>query len=352
MVLGEQSNDCVPWRDRRFGAKGEVARYLITGGAGFIGSHLVDRLVARGDRVSVLDDLSTGNARNLAQHANQSAVRLHRGSVLDPAVVRSLVADSDVVVHLAAAVGVRLILQRPLQALMTNIRGTEVVLEVCADLGRKTLVASTSEIYGKQTVGPIREDSDRVLGSPLNARWSYSTAKAVDEILAYTYWIERRLPTVIVRLFNCVGPRQTGAYGMVVPRLVRQALLEEDLTVYGDGEQQRCFCHVYDTVDGLLRLIDHPGAVGDVFNLGSQQEVSINELARLILEMTESRSRSVHIPYERAYERGFEDMQRRVPDISKLRALTGWKPARSLAETLRDVIEQEKLDLDGALAAE
>ena len=328
-----------------------MARYLITGGAGFIGSHLVDRLLSRGDRVSVLDDLSTGSAGNLAQHTDRSAVRLHHGSVLDPIAVSSLVADSDVVVHLAAAVGVRLILQRPLQALMTNIRGTEVVLEACAEFGRKTLVASTSEIYGKQAVGPMREDSDRVLGSPLNARWSYSTAKAVDEILAYTYWIERRLPTVIVRLFNCVGPRQTGAYGMVVPRLVRQALLEEELTVYGDGEQRRCFCHVYDTVDGLLRLIDHPGAVGDVFNLGSQQEVSINELARLILEMTGSRSRRVHIPYERAYERGFEDMPRRVPDISKLRALTGWEPTRSLAETLGDVIEQEKLDLNRAIAA-
>ena len=316
--------------------------YLITGGAGFIGSHLTDALVARGDRVALLDDLSTGNAQNVAWHIDRGDVALHQGSILDDGLVDRLVQDADVVVHLAAAVGVQLILRRPLDSLLTNIRGTEVVMEACARHTRKVLVASTSEIYGKNGHGPLREDSDRVLGSPFNARWSYSTAKAVDEILAHTYWQERGTPSIVVRLFNCIGPRQTGAYGMVVPRLVRQALQDQDLTVYGDGAQSRCFCHVSDTVAGLLGLLDHDQAIGDVFNVGSEEEVSINELAELVLEVTGSGSRVVHVPYEKAYPQGFEDMTRRVPDTSKIRQLTGWRPRYSLRETLADIVTQER----------
>ena len=314
-------------------------RYLVTGGAGFIGSHLVDVLLARGDSVDVLDDLSTGNPINLGHLQGDDRLGIHEGSVLDEVLVDTLVARADVVVHLAAAVGVQLILAKPLESLITNIRGTEILLEACARHGRKVMVASTSEIYGKNGHGAMREDSDRVLGSPLNARWSYSTAKAVDEILAYNYWMERGTPTIIIRLFNCVGPRQTGAYGMVMPRLVRQALNGEDLTVYGDGEQRRCFCHVLDTVGAIVALLDHPGSVGDVFNVGSPNETTINDLAQTVLDLTGSGSRIVHIPYSEAYPRGFEEMDRRIPDTTKLETLTGWKAARSLRQSVLGVIE-------------
>ena len=251
-------------------------------------------------------------------------------------------------VHLAAAVGVQLILQRPLEALVTNVKGTETVVEACAALGRKVMVASTSEIYGKNGDGPLHEDADRVLGSLYKARWSYSTAKAVDEILAYTYWREWGTPSIVARLFNCVGPRQTGAYGMVVPRLVRQALDGQALTVFGDGRQRRCFCHVVDLVDCLLRLLEHPDAVGQVFNVGSQEETSINDLAALVLELTRSPSGVVHVPYDEAYEEGFEDMPRRVPDITKVTLLTGWQPTRSLREIVAEVVVHER----GALSAQ
>jgi UDP-glucose 4-epimerase len=314
-------------------------RYLVTGGAGFIGSHLVDLLLERGDQITVLDDLSTGAEANIAHHAADPCFTFRRGSILDPDLVRELVAEADVVVHLAAAVGVQLILKRPLDALFTNIRGTEIVLEACASLHRQVMIASTSEIYGKNENTPLREDSDRILGSPFKARWSYSTAKAVDEILAHTYWRESGTPSIVARLFNCVGPRQTGAYGMVVPRLVRQALRSEDLTVFGDGEQRRCFCHVLDTVGCLVRLLDNPQAIGEVFNVGSQEEVTINELARLVVRLTGSTSRIVRIPYDEAYEKGFEDMPRRVPDITRVNNLTGWLPQRSLVEIITSVIE-------------
>jgi nucleoside-diphosphate-sugar epimerase len=256
-----------------------------------------------------------------------------------------------VVVHLAAAVGVKLIVERPLDSLITNIRGTEVVLDAVARARCKVLVTSTSEIYGKNADGPLREDADRILGSPFKARWSYSTAKAVDEILAHAYGRDRGLSVVVVRLFNCVGPRQTGAYGMVVPRFVRQALRGDDVTVYGDGRQRRCFCHVTDTVGALLTLLDNPGAEGEVFNVGSQEEVTIDELAAIVIDMTGSSSTIVHIPYDEAYERGFEDMPRRVPDISKIGRLTGWRPSRTLQQTLADVIEHERhvLELDLAV---
>lgn len=319
--------------------------YLITGGAGFIGSHLADALIARSDRVALLDNLSTGNLANIDHLSDHPAVRFHQGSTLDADLVKRLVGDTDVVVHLAASVGVELIVKRPLEALINNIRGTEVVLEACAALGRKVLVTSTSEIYGKNADGPLPEDADRILGSPFKARWSYSTAKAVDEILAYTYWRERGTPSIVVRLFNTVGPRQTGSYGMVVPRFVTQALLGEDLTVFGDGEQRRCFCHVHDAVSALLALLDHPGAIGEVFNVGSQQEVTINELAGLVIRMTGSSSSMTRIPYEVAYEEGFEDMLRRVPDTTRIRSLTGWEPHRSLEQILTDLIAYEKTKL-------
>jgi UDP-glucose 4-epimerase len=316
-------------------------KYLVTGGAGFIGSHLSDALLERGDQVVVLDDLSTGSEANIAHQADNPALTFRLGSVLDEWLVRDLVGGVDAVIHLAAAVGVKLILNRPLEAMLTNIRGAEVVMEACARLNRKVLVASTSEIYGKNSQGPLREDSDRVLGPPNMARWSYSTAKAVDEILAHGYWKQRSLPTVVARLFNCVGPRQTGAYGMVVPGLVQQALEGSDLTVFGDGEQRRCFCHVLDTVDCLVRLMDEPAAVGGVFNVGSQEEISINGLAMLVLEVTGSKSHVVHIPYEQAYAEGFEDMPRRVPDVSKVNLLTGWLPRRTLREIVGDVVEHQ-----------
>jgi UDP-glucose 4-epimerase len=317
-------------------------RYLVTGGSGFIGSHLCEALLERGDEVTVLDDLSTGSARNLAHLSAQPRLSVEVGSVLDHALVTRLAARADVVVHLAAAVGVRLIIDRPLTSLITNIRGTEIVLDAAAASDAKTLVTSTSEIYGKNANGPLAEDSDRVLGSPFKSRWSYSTAKAVDEILAHAYWRDRGLPTVVVRLFNCVGPRQTGDYGMVVPRFVRAALAGDPLAVYGDGAQRRSFCHVLDTVAGLIALLDHPDAVGEVFNVGAENELSIEELARAIIAVTGSPSTIERIPYDVAYEEGFEDMFRRVPDISKIAGLTGWHPTRGIEQILADVVAFER----------
>jgi UDP-glucose 4-epimerase len=317
-------------------------RYLITGGAGFIGSHLADHLVGRGDDVVALDDLSTGSSANIVHLEDDPRFRFVRGTILDHPSVAELVADADVIVHLAAAVGVKLIIERPLESLLTNIRGTEIVLDTAASAGRTILITSTSEIYGKNASGPLQEDADRILGSPFKARWSYSTGKAVDEILARAYWRDRGVPTIVARLFNCVGPRQTGEFGMVLPRFARQALAGEDLTVYGDGEQRRCFCHVFDAVAALVALLDHPGAVGDVFNVGAPYELSINDLARTIVDRVGSTSRIVHIPYEDAYEEGFEDMERRVPDLTKIRELTGWRPALGLDRIVADVVESER----------
>jgi nucleoside-diphosphate-sugar epimerase len=316
--------------------------YLITGGAGFIGSHLADALLARGDSVLALDDLSTGAEANVLHLFDHPGFEIREGSILDHDLVTKLATDKDVIVHLAAAVGVKLIVEHPLDSLLTNIRGTEIVLDAASEVGCKVLVTSTSEIYGKNANGPLREDDDRILGSPFKARWSYSTSKAVDEILARGYWRDRGTPTLVVRLFNTVGPRQTGAYGMVVPRFVRQALEGRPVTVFGDGEQRRSFCHVQDVVAALLELLDHPGAVGEVFNVGARNEVTINELARLILAATGSSSPVVHIPYDVAYEEGFEDMERRVPDTGKVEALTGWRATRSLADVIEDVIDHER----------
>jgi len=314
-----------------------VTKYLVTGGAGFIGSHVVDALVARGDSVIVLDDLSTGRHDNLRQHVGSTSVEFVLGSILNEALVDDVVRRSDVVLHLAAAVGVNLIVERPLESLATNIRGSEIVLEKCHKYGRKVLVTSTSEIYGKNTSDALSEEDDRILGSPLKTRWSYSEAKAIEEVLAHAYWREKGLPTVIVRLFNTVGPRQVGHYGMVVPRLVEQALRGQPMTVFGSGEQTRCFCHVHDAVAALTGLVGSTEAEGKVFNVGSRNEISIMGLAQKVREITGSSSEIVLIPYDEAYETGFEDMQRRRPDTTRIHTLLGWEPTRSLDEVVKDV---------------
>jgi UDP-glucose 4-epimerase len=314
-----------------------VTKYLVTGGAGFIGSHVVDALVARGDSVIVLDDLSTGRHDNLRQHVGSTSVEFVLGSILNEALVDDVVRRSDVVLHLAAAVGVNLIVERPLESLATNIRGSEIVLEKCHKYGRKVLVTSTSEIYGKNTSDALSEEGDRILGSPLKTRWSYSEAKAIEEVLAHAYWREKGLPTVIVRLFNTVGPRQVGHYGMVVPRLVEQALRGQPMTVFGSGEQTRCFCHVHDAVAALTGLVGSTEAEGKVFNVGSRNEISIMGLAQKVREITGSSSEIVLIPYDEAYETGFEDMQRRRPDTTRINTLLGWEPTRSLDEVVKDV---------------
>ncbi|OUC97979.1 NAD-dependent epimerase/dehydratase family protein [Streptosporangium minutum] len=319
--------------------------YLITGGSGFVGSHLTDALLARGDSVVILDNLSTGRSANLAHAVGNPRLRVVHGSVLDELMVDELVHRCDVVVHLAAAVGVKLIVEQPLRSLTTNIRGSEIVIEAAHRYRRKILVTSTSEIYGKNSGGPLTELSDRILGSPAVVRWAYSTAKAVDEILANAYHKERGLPTIIVRLFNTVGPRQSPAYGMVIPRLIRQAVSNTPLTVFGDGTQTRCFAHVGDVVDALVKLLDHDGAVGQTFNVGSNDEVSILELAKLIIGFTGTTAGVDLISYAEAYEEGFEDMTRRVPDTTKLRELTGWVPKRSLDDILAETIAETRADL-------
>ena len=312
---------------------------LITGGAGFIGSHLADRLLARGDQVVLLDDLSTGRLSNIEHVNGRSDVEFVLGSVLDSDLVDQAVSQVDVVFHLAAAVGVNLIVERPLESLMTNIRGTEIVVESAHKYRRRILVMSTSEIYGKNTSDSLAEDDDRILGSPLKSRWSYSEAKAIDEILAYTYWREKGLKAVIIRLFNTVGPRQTGSYGMVVPRFVGQALRNQPITIFGDGTQTRCFCHVSDAVGGLVALSEHPEAFGKVFNLGGVEEISIQDLARQIVGLSGSNSELEYIPYSSAYEEGFEDMERRVPNIGRAKSLVGFEPSIGLDEIIHSVID-------------
>lgn len=314
--------------------------YLITGGAGFIGSHTASALVEAGDSVTVLDNLSTGDAGNLADI--QGSVRLVHGSVLDPLLVDELIEGADVVVHLAAAVGVRLIVEKPLRSFITNIKGTENVLEAAHRYRRKVLLASTSEVYGKSMGDPFKEDDDRLIGSNKISRWGYSTSKSVDEVLAFAYHRERGLPTVVVRLFNTTGPRQTGAYGMVLPRFVQQAVAGQPLTVYGDGLQSRCFCHVSDVVDALLRLLKEPSAEGDVFNVGSTEEITMLALAERVIEEAGSSSTISLIPYEDAYEEGFEDMRRRVPDIRKIYKAVGWLPERNLTHIIKEMVAEAR----------
>jgi UDP-glucose 4-epimerase len=310
-------------------------RYLITGGAGFIGSHLAEVLIARGDQVVILDNLSTGSANNLS--IVKDKIKFEQGNILDKAVIDRLISDSDFVVHLAAALGVFNIVNKPLESLKTNLQGSEVVLEACDKYRKPVLIASTSEIYGKNDKVPLNEEDDRIIGHPLKSRWSYSEAKAVDESLAYFYYLENKLPTRIVRFFNTVGPRQVGHYGMVVPRFVSAALKNEPLSVYGSGDQIRCFCHVGDAVKALLLVMDSDEAIGEVFNVGNNQQISIMELAKKVIDITRSTSSIEKIAYEKAYPAGFEDMQRRVPDISKIKQVLGWAPEISLDQIIKDI---------------
>jgi UDP-glucose 4-epimerase len=316
-------------------------RALITGGAGFIGSHLADHLLDRGDQVVLLDDLSTGRLVNIEHLNDRTGAEFILGSILNAELIDEVASRVDAVFHLAAAVGVNLIVEKPLESLMTNIRGTEMVIEMAHKYDKRLLVMSTSEIYGKNTSDSLSEEDDRILGSPLKSRWSYSEAKAIDEILAYTYWREKGLETVIIRLFNTVGPRQTGSYGMVIPRFVGQALRNEPITIFGDGNQTRCFCHVGDIVEGLVALSEHPEAFGKVFNLGGGKEVAIRELAERVIKLAGSQSSLEFIPYDAAYEAGFEDMDRRVPNTTRAMQLVGFEPSASLDDIIRSVIDDQ-----------
>ncbi|MCW2970773.1 MAG: nucleoside-diphosphate-sugar epimerase [Solirubrobacterales bacterium] len=316
-------------------------RFLVTGGAGFIGSHLCDHLLEAGHDVNVLDDLSTGSVENLAHLEIHDGLHCTVGSVADGDVLDALVARSDVVVHLAAAVGVRLVVESPVRAIETNVHCTEVVLAHAERHGKPVLIASTSEVYGKSSALPFREDGDLQMGSTDKSRWAYACSKAIDEFLAMAYWRERGLPVIVVRLFNTVGPRQTGSYGMVVPTLVSQALAGQPLSVYGDGRQTRCFCHVSDVVRALTGLIDEDRAYGNVFNVGATTEISILDLARRIIALTGSSSDVALTAYADAYGDGFEDMYRRIPDITKIGELIGWSPTRSLDDVVLDVVQHQ-----------
>lgn len=325
------------------GDKGQAnMRWLITGGAGFIGSHLAERLVRQGESVVVIDDLSTGSAFNLAEIRHHPRFRFHAEGVENAPLLREAVDDADVVVHLAAAVGVRLIVESPVRTIETNVGATELVLDAAAKKRKRVLVASTSEVYGKSTKFPFCEDDDLVLGPSTKGRWSYAASKLIDEFLALAYWKEKQLPTTVVRLFNTVGPRQTGRYGMVVPTFVRQALAGRPITVFGDGTQSRCFAHVADVVWALERLCRSEQAVGEVFNVGATEEISILELAERVRQAVGSRSEIVTVPYDQAYESGFEDMPRRVPEIAKVASVVGYRPKRGLGDILRDVIAFER----------
>jgi UDP-glucose 4-epimerase len=314
-------------------------RVLITGGAGFVGSHLSEALLERGDEVFILDNLSTGSIDNVVHLKGHPKFHYTIDSVTNEPVVAELVDRCDIVVHLAAAVGVKLIVEQPVHTIETNVHGTEVVLKIANKKKKLVLIASTSEVYGKSVDVPFREDADLVLGATTRHRWAYACSKMLDEFLALAYWKERKLPVIVVRLFNTVGPRQTGQYGMVIPNFVRQALAGQPITVFGDGTQSRSFTYVGDVVRAMVALITEPRAVGQVFNIGNGEEITIGDLAAKIKKMTGSRSEIVMIPYDQAYEAGFEDMPRRVPDISRIKALVGYEPTVQLDETLHRVIE-------------
>jgi UDP-glucose 4-epimerase len=317
-------------------------KYLITGGAGFIGSHLCDELLARGDSVHVLDDLSTGSLDNIAHVKGNPRFECTIGSAGDSRLMGELIKETDGVFHLAAAVGVALIVDSPVRTIETNVHCTEVVLDQANETRTPVMIASTSEVYGKSATLPFREDGDLVLGATNVGRWAYACSKAIDEFLAIAYWKERQLPAIVVRLFNTVGPRQTGRYGMVVPRFVNQALAGRPLTVYGEGTQRRCFSHVHDVVGALASLMQQQEAYGEVVNVGSQEEVSILELARRVIELAGSTSDISLIPYDEAYEEGFEDMHRRIPDIEKVGRMIGWQPARRLDDIVTDMLHSAK----------
>jgi UDP-glucose 4-epimerase len=309
-------------------------RYLITGGAGFIGSHLAERLLDRGDHVVLLDNLSTGSMENIRHLKTKDRMEYHLDAIENRRLVAELVDDADIVVHLAAAVGVRLIVESPVRTIETNVNGTQIILEAAEKKRKLVLAASTSEVYGKSTQVPFREEADLVLGPTTKGRWSYAASKALDEFLALSYWRERKVPVIVVRLFNTVGPRQTGRYGMVLPNFVKQALDNAPITVYGSGTQSRCFCDVRDTVESLIRLMDTERSVGEVVNIGNTEEISIAELAETVRARTGSSSKITYVPYDQAYEPGFEDMMRRVPCVDKLQGLTGFRPQIKLAEII------------------
>jgi UDP-glucose 4-epimerase len=320
-------------------------KVLITGGAGFIGSHLAERHLTLGDEVCIVDDLSTGSMANVQHLKIHPQFGYYIDSVTNKHLMAELVDLCDIVYHLAAAVGVRLIVDSPVRTIETNIRGTEIILELAETKRKRVLITSTSEVYGKRERVPFREDDDLVMGPTNKSRWSYACSKAIDEFLAIAYWKEKRVPTVIARLFNTVGPRQTGRYGMVVPNLVVQALTGRDITLFGDGAQSRCFTHVNDTVDALVGIAAHPDANGEVYNVGSDHEITIIELATRIKRMTNSDSRIVFVPYGKAYEEGFEDVRRRVPDVTKLTRLVGYRPRLSLEQTLESIIADQRARL-------
>jgi UDP-glucose 4-epimerase len=326
-------------------------RVLITGGAGFIGSHLCEALLAAGHHVDVLDNLSTGRLENLAPVRNSPRFTCTIDTVFNEPLVAEMIARADVVFHLAAAVGVKLIVQEPVHTIETNVHGTEVVLRHAVPGKQLVFIASTSEVYGKSTDVPFREDADLVMGATTRHRWAYACSKALDEFLALAYWKQRQLPVIVLRFFNTVGPRQTGQYGMVVPTLVRQALTGAPLTVFGDGTQTRSFTYVGDVVGALLQLMQTPAAVGQVFNVGNTEEVSIRQLAERIRSITGSASPIVNIPYDQAYDQGFEDMPRRVPDLSKLAAAIGYRPTVQLDEIIRRVVDSQREDDGLALTA-
>jgi UDP-glucose 4-epimerase len=312
-------------------------RILVTGGAGFIGSHLCERLVSDGHQVTAIDNFSTGSASNLQNLTNSDSFTIVEASILDTTTLNPLIRETDYVFHLAAAVGVFNIVNNPLASLLTNIRGTENVLEAAHATKTPVFLTSSSEVYGKNISDSLKESDDRILGSPVTLRWSYSEAKAIDESLAYAYFVEKQLETRIVRFFNTVGPRQLGAYGMVVPRFVKAALANEPITIYGDGKQTRCFAHVYDVVDAVIFIAFAENTIGKVINIGNNFEISINELARKIIAETDSSSKIVYVPYEEAYGDGFEDMERRVPNIDLIDNLVGWKPRRDLSTIITDI---------------
>ena len=318
-------------------------RILVTGGAGFIGSHLCERLLSDGHTVTVLDSATTGRLSNLSRVIDSTHFKAIEGSILNTDVLNPLIKDVDYVFHLAAAVGVFNIVNNPLASLLTNIRGTENVLEAAHASKTPVFLTSSSEVYGKNVSDSLKESDDRILGSPVTLRWSYSEAKAIDESLAYAYYIERQLETRIVRFFNTVGPRQLGAYGMVVPRFVQAALANEPITIYGDGRQTRCFAHVYDVIDAVIAVAFADNTVGKVINIGNDVEISINGLAQKIIDETGSKSKIVYVPYEEAYGKGFEDMERRVPNIELINQLVGWTPKRDLTKIISDISEHMKM---------
>jgi UDP-glucose 4-epimerase len=325
-------------------------RHLITGGAGFIGSHLAEALLKRGDEVFILDDLSTGSVENIRHLKAQERFHYFFDSITNKQLLAELVDESDVIFHLAAAVGVRLIVESPVRTLETNVYGTQLVLDAASKKKKLVVTASTSEVYGKSDKVPFHEDADLVLGATTMSRWSYAASKALDEFLALSYWKEKKQPVIVVRLFNTVGPRQIGRYGMVLPNFVRQALEGAPITIFGTGRQSRCFCDVRDTIEAVLRLIAKQNAIGEVVNIGSDEEVSIERLAHIVKQRTGSASPITYIPYDQAYEPGFEDMQRRVPALEKLQRLTGFRPATPLSEIVDRVVAHFHGKADGEMA--